>query len=545
MTPESRFSVAFEQFDREQVSQKRRRKIMVDLLTSMTYLTFCVFLMAYFMRTIQEYLIPHVSQLVDSIPTINYFADSLSAPLISDLQPVAIDEACPDDFIKIPIGLWPGTSKGCYCSKTQTYAASPDCNSSCQEVPVTPQIPLYIWQESHLCAKFNSKYMLSPARICLPDFKLCGLYLCVPAAEDCPITEVRIGTKDLPEYQSRALSTGNLILFKRNASSTSHLRSLGAYLNGGPCLNPVRSHGRNGSEPFPFLNLTETGCDKYDIDNDTSVLDFEDELEFYQQNGLVEQALKYFSNYEEFTKNQKMVLSAIYRPKLAVLTSRPQKIGPCLTIDSQIIRTYGENIHDFAKVLENYSNFFFPLAGILITIGNFYAIYVMVKITCYLSGSRGFFSKIEVVWKWITIFSTLGILIFYVTSGRNLENGAEELIKLQNYFLEVSHKDCFLDHALNLMLKDFSDLIVETLTNNLKTVRDVRKIVFALTPFILVGFLVGVVLGCQIPKPQLIDDEDEDEEPLHGNQTKEAQTGIQLNPLTHSLTDIRKKSLEL
>ena len=545
---EGRFSVTFEQIDRAQAPVKRRRKIMVDLLTSMTYLTFCIFLMAYFVRTTREFLVPHVPQLIASIPIVDYFADALSSPLISDLQTIPTNESCPENYTRIPVGFWPGTSQGCFCPQTHAFISATTCDSPCQEVPITPRIPLYVWKETYFCAKYNSKYILSPARVCLSSYKLCGVYMCIPESEDCPITEIRISTGNIHGYESRKLANGELVLFKRNASSTSHLRALTAHLNGRPCLNPIRSQERNGTRPYLLLDLLEIGCDKYNIDNDTAIVDHNDELGFYSQNQLFEDVINRLPNFEEYAENQKMVLSAIFRPKLATLTSRPQKIGPCLTIDPHIIRSYNENIHAFAEGLDTYISAFFPLAGALITIGNFYAIYIMMKITCYLSGSQGFFSKIEMILKWTTVFSTLGILVFYLTRARYLEHSAEKLIKLQDYFLEVSHKDCFFDHDLNLMLMDASELIMKTLRNNLKNAKDVRKVVLVLTPFVLLGFVVGTVLGFQIAKPQLLDDEDQEkdaEDARHDTRHGEPDSAVLMKPLAHSLTEFSRKPIDL
>jgi len=118
---------------------------------------------------------------------LNSVSKIMKAPPIADLY--VTSKECPLDYNAMPLGEWPGTDHGCYYKKENTVVLG-NCNQESQGIGVqsTAAVPIKTWNGYKFCVKRYSSMAIEYNEDCPYGFKKCGIYLCVPEKDKCPIT---------------------------------------------------------------------------------------------------------------------------------------------------------------------------------------------------------------------------------------------------------------------------------------------------------------------------------------------------------------------
>ena len=192
---------------------------------------------------------------------LNSVSKVMKAPPIADLYVTTKD--CPLDYKLMPLGEWPGTDHGCYYKKENIVVLG-NCNQESQGIGVQSTSPQQIktWNGYKFCVKRYSSMAIEYNEACPYGFKKCGVYLCVPERDKCPITLISWLSGSPPVNNSKSevvlvdYENHNYITVDRVMTREPLVEFTISY-NGMPCLdvNSVPFPGK----VYPLLKL-KPGC---------------------------------------------------------------------------------------------------------------------------------------------------------------------------------------------------------------------------------------------------------------------------------------------
>ena len=175
--------------------------------------------------------------------TLKQFTNNLDGQPLLDLT-ITPYGMCPLGYNKIPLGDWPGTKKGCYCSDNTLTSGGCQANmKDCQTIPAQPSCSLLNWNRYQFCGYFSKEYKKSDN--CGNGYILCHSGGCYSEDEGCPITGISLDNK------------GNLLLTREFFDTP--IIALNISLDGVPCYSTITQQTNRIFYPL-WQNLNLVGC---------------------------------------------------------------------------------------------------------------------------------------------------------------------------------------------------------------------------------------------------------------------------------------------
>jgi len=375
---------------------------------------------------------------------LSYIGSNLQSHPILDIKPQDADQACPEDYKSLVLGVWPGTVQGCDCPNglrtgpcRKTPRSSPP-DPSCVDYAARNPINMYDWEGSNWCvlrAERGSQYVKKAK--CPKDFKKCYSGICVLETLDCPVTKIK-------------LETGAIVL--ENVEGESPVVGFAITPNDIPCFSDVY-FARGSVDPYPLIDGHQNGCEEYGLDDKYSFeIGTQKQDDLFNENDFPKNVLN-LPGYASVYEKTDSVLS--YRKRLSVAET-----DYCLNLDTEILENSSEAFDKLQGNLKEISAA--PLAFQAFLLGC-----VVVMIIRVLCEGNSFKSVCigEISGVWLCFYAFLGLLVeaALIVMLIFLVNGRAKMRETQRYLSEVAEMGCFLDQQAQSAVNDFHDLIgIET-----------------------------------------------------------------------------------
>lgn len=221
---------------------------------------------------------------------------------INDIQPVSGD-ACPPTLTPVILKAWQGTTAGCY---SQGGFIDP---KSCQKnglklEPISSQ-EIKVWRGYTFCISRMAKSTFrGKNERCPVHTKPCSEFHCAELNESCPVTSLSVvdNSFEISKYDQSFPLNNNLKLIFGRMENRTPITGLSVSFYGRPCLNPSTVNAPQEGINYPLEIEAGYGCDIFEQDHDTRLIDQEPLSTIYSANALV-QNVSNFPGYNEFLSN--------------------------------------------------------------------------------------------------------------------------------------------------------------------------------------------------------------------------------------------------
>ena len=376
---------------------------------------------------------------------LSYIGSNLQSHPILDIKPQDADQACPEDYKSLVLGVWPGTVQGCDCpdglrtGPCRKSPRSPPPDPSCDDYSARNPINMYDWGGSKWCvlrAKPGSQYVKKAGK-CGTGFKKCSSGICLREALDCPVTKVK-------------LETGAIVLEKTLGESP--VIDLKIAPNNIPCFSGAY-FARGSVDPYVLIDEHENGCGKYGLDDKYSFeIDTQKQDKLFNENDFPKKVLnlpRYASVYEKTDS----VLS--YRRRLSVAEA-----DYCLNLDTEILENSSEAFDKLQSHLKEIS-----IAALVFQSGLVgFVILMLIRVLCDGNSFRSSFTG-KTSGVWLCFYASIGLMveIVMIIMLAFIAHGRAKMRETQGYLSEVAEMGCFLDQQAQSAVSDFHNLIeIET-----------------------------------------------------------------------------------
>lgn len=211
---------------------------------------------------------------VDSaIRALANFNENINAIPLYDIQIVASNETCPENYTKQLLYTWPGVYSGCLCTDGSAYTGSCFARTSCPDVSAVESIKTYAWQASLLCVRTYSEVeFIVPGNDCPENYWQAQSYLCLPDNETAsPIAKLEVlSVETVPTSDSEdvylvflngtANGTNSTVLHVTRSTTLSPLVDIEVQLSSPSCLDPSYTPTTSSGEYYPLLEIENFGC---------------------------------------------------------------------------------------------------------------------------------------------------------------------------------------------------------------------------------------------------------------------------------------------
>lgn len=386
-----------------------------------------------------------------------YTVHNLNSDPIMEILPVSLNSSCPQNFLPLNLGNWPGTENGCSCpgESIEEGKCQKSDKGNCEDVFALDDVDIYGWGGSFWCARralLNVDYVKEA--VCPPGFTECSLGICIKEGLECPISSISlIDNGSDVEYK---LEGYNKYLTVSRTIGQAPLVEIDITLNNIPCFSANRM-ALGTQQPYLLLNFKSTGCDKYGLDDKFSFkIDYKNQEQVLQDNNFSDQILS-LPGYQAVLQNTPAVLSG--RNRIPVANK-----GNCLSINAILL--------DEARVSTNAAQLTISILSIialilhvLIVNSLLIAISRQRRDKCCIDIFRGRNPKV-----WFKCFSCLGfieilsfiaalVLLFYFRSV---------ITKSNSYIQELLSSECFQEWQPKTVIQDYSKLLESSTTEALK-----------------------------------------------------------------------------
>lgn len=356
---------------------------------------------------------------------------------LAPIQNIELSEGeCPFGYETGMLGQWPGSIRGC-----TSNAGKPTTYCSAYNIQKIHPFDLTLWKGSNICVQRLTDYKFTSTH-CQPGFRKCNSNLCVSLAQKCPITQLIKNSPKRSLQVIRKLNEQPLIALEFSYYDQ-------------PCL--AKDFAPRKSNAYSLLKQ-RYGCGKYGIDQNTKILDFQLETDFYQDNRM-EWILSKLHQYSSTIEGDQVKLVSRKRPFLnqSPICDQLELVDvPIKSIETVIIN---QNAWVVLIIIFELLLLFvassFALSMMLKkdreNVFEFFAIFNIVAVSIVVS--------VSIVWVGVLYFSTISDL--------------QLLVGLKTKFNSAQLSNCFSDPQINQAISDFDrnlDILPEmfyTVTTNI------------------------------------------------------------------------------
>jgi hypothetical protein len=391
---------------------------------------------------------------------LQYIRTNFDTAPINDIVLSTPAMGCPDSrYHAVPLYRWDGLIAGCYCAfegKLLAQACSENSLTGCRYLRPMPVSTLSTWKDNIFCVKrlTNTIQNLDPNNyyLCPTGFTTCGMRLCIPNGEQCPITDIQV----IPKSQTASLKASyyttfstyggtHALIFAREYDRPAVV-NLAVSPTDLPCLDPNQ---KPKQWKRYLLSVSQaSGCGLYGTDTGNSaVIDqVAQDTFFFNQN---DPALYYgdYPGFGSFLVDQ--IANLVMQKRIYV---KPD--AQCLDLDLSVLAHIDQMITSTRIFL-------------IVIFAVLYSLEAIALITLIIYLFKVIKTREFRIWKFDILMNVEAVLLMapFIVQGIWLINTRKYYLQLQSYYFEVVITQCLVDGNIIQLFKDLTKNLPQNILN--------------------------------------------------------------------------------
>ena len=275
-----------------------------------TYISIVIIILIFFFY----FLFGHTLDQQRMYAVLNSVSGIMKEPPIAEL--LVTNQTCPTDYEHMTLGEWPGTDHGCYYADEESVVPG-NCVQEKKGIGVQPVVnqSILLWEHFSFCVRRYRSMAIEYTDNCPYGFKRCGVYLCIPEQEKCPVTAVYWIKERPSNVQNKEIvmvdtENNQYIMVERSGYKEPLVRFSTSY-NGVPCLDVTSAPFPEGM--YPLLNVKHS-C-QYGQNFEAKIIDTKPEKDFLVELPHYDQ-IKKLALIDEYAEKNTLYLVSVSRFKL-------------------------------------------------------------------------------------------------------------------------------------------------------------------------------------------------------------------------------------